>query len=442
MAAGSVRYATNGDAQIAYRISDGDGPVLVALSGTVPDLRAREHPTTVEYYERIEGFARLVLFDPRGTGRSDPLPAGGFSTEATVADLAAVIEHAGIDRFTLWGFHTGGLTAIAYAALHPERVDGLVLTNTWARGLRADDQPWGLTEAFSDVLIEEHRRHIGEGQLFADAFVPSRSGDPHVAQWFADIESGISRANAVELTRWGQTADVRAQLPRIEASTLILQTSRNPAIPVEHGRYLAASIPDATLVEIEGIDHAFPISDLRDAFVDEIERFVTGTLARPRADRVFATVLFTDIVGSTERVGSMGDGSWKLALADHDRITRETVERYGGEVVKSTGDGVLALFDAPSRAVRAARELVRRFEDTSTPVRAGLHAGEIERHGDDIAGIGVHLAQRVCGQAGGGEVLVSRGLPDLVLGAGLAFTDRGDHDLRGLDAPMQLWSVT
>jgi class 3 adenylate cyclase len=442
VAAGAIRYASSGDAQIAYRISDGDGPVLVALSGSVPDLRAREHPMTGEYYERIEGFARLVLFDPRGTGRSDPLPTGGISTEATVADLEAVIEHAGVDGFTLWGFHSGGLTAIAYAAMHPDRVDRLILTNTWARSLRAEDQPWGLTEAFSDVLIEEHRNRIGEGELFADAFVPSRSGDPHVAQWFADIEGGISRANAVELTRWAQTADVRAHLPKIEAATLVLQTSRNPAIPVEHGRYLAATIPASTLVEIEGIDHAFPISDLRDAFVDEIERFVTGANPSRLPDRVLATVLFTDIVGSTERVRQMGDAAWRMALADHDRVTRETVERQRGRVVKSTGDGVLALFDSPSRAVRAARELVQHFDDTPTPVRAGLHAGEIERRGDDVAGIGVHLAQRVCGQADDGEVLVSRGLPDLVLGAGIGFADRGEHHLKGLDHPMQLWSVT
>lgn len=440
MAAGEVRYATNGDAQIAYRISEGDGPVLVALSGSVPDLRAREHPMTVDYYERIEGFSRLVLLDPRGTGRSDPL-TDGVTIEATVADLDAVIEDAGLEAFSLWGFHTGGLTAIAYAATHPDRVERLVLTNAWARTLRADDQPWGITEAFSDLLIEEHRHHIGDGELFADAFVPSRSGDPHVAQWFADIEGGISRASAVELTRWSQNEDVRSSLTSIVAPTLVLQTSRNLAIPAEHGRHLAATIPDATYIEIEGIDHAFPISDLRDAFVDEIERFITGVRSGRPPDRTFAAVLFTDIVGSTERVESMGDARWKVALADHDRVTREMVERFGGSVVKSTGDGVLALFDAPSRAVRAATELVRHFEDTSTPVRAGLHAAEIERRGDDVAGIAVHLAQRVCGHAGESEVLVSRGMPDLVLGSGLSFTDRGEHGLKGVDTPMRLWSV-
>jgi class 3 adenylate cyclase/pimeloyl-ACP methyl ester carboxylesterase len=441
MAAGEVRYASTGEAQIAYRISDGDGPVLVALSGSVPDLRAREQPMTVDYYERIEGFARLLLIDPRGTGRSDPLPSDGLTTETTVADLDAVIDHAGLERVDLWGFHSGGLTAMAYAATRPERVDRLILTNTWARTLRADDQPWGISEAFSEQLIEEHRRHIGDGQLFADAFVPSRRGDPHVAQWFADIEGGISRAQSVALTRWSQNADVRAYLPRIQAPTLVLQTSRNPAIPAEHGRYLATTIPDVTYLEIDGVDHAFPISDLWEVFVDEIERFITGATPSRPADRIFATVLFTDIVGSTERVGSMGDAAWKLALADHDRVTRETVERLSGQVVKSTGDGVLAVFDVPSRAVRAAAELVRHFRGSSTPVRAGLHAGEIERRGDDVAGIAVHLAQRVCGQAGDSEVLVSRSVPDLVLGSGLTFTDRGTFALKGLAEPMQLWSV-
>jgi class 3 adenylate cyclase len=441
VAAGAIRYASNGDAQIAYRISDGDGPLLLALSGTVPDLRAREHPMTVDYYERIEGFARLLLFDPRGVGRSDPSPPGGPTTDGAVEDLHVVVDHAELDRFDLWGFHAGGLTAIAFAATYPERVDRLILSNTWARSLRADDQSWGLTEGFSDALIEEHRRHIGDGQLFADAFVPSRRGDPHVAEWFADIESAISRAQSVELTRWAQTADVRPYLPQIVAETLVVATTRSPVMPIEHSRYLAETIPNARLVEIDGIDHAFPVSDLRDAFVDEIQRFVTGSLPRPQADRVFATLLFTDIVGSTQRADAMGDASWRLTLEDHDRITRETVERYGGDIVKSTGDGVLAVFDAPSRAVRTASDLVRRFEATPTPVRAGLHAGEIERRGDDVAGIAVHLAQRVCSQAGAGEVLVSRGLPDLVLGTGLAFSDRGEHRLRGLDEPIRLWSV-
>jgi class 3 adenylate cyclase/pimeloyl-ACP methyl ester carboxylesterase len=442
VAAEPIRYASSGDAQIAYRISDGDGPVLVALSGGVADLLAREHPMTLDYYEQVEAFAKLVLLDPRGTGRSDPVSSAGLTTEVAVADLLAVIDAAGFERVALWGYHSGGLTAMAFAAEHPDRVERLILTNTWARALTDDDQPWGISADFSDWLIEEHSRRIGEGALFADAFAPSRAGDPNVAQWFADIEAGLARTQAVALTRWSQETDVRSLLSQISAPTLVVHAARNQAVPVEHARYLASHIPRATLVEIDGIDHAFPVSEIRNAFLDEIEQFITGAPPRRKPDRVFATVLFTDIVGSTERVREMGDGQWRHVLADHDRVTCEVIDRHGGELIKSTGDGVLARFDSPSRAVRAGLQLVQDLGASLTPVRVGVHAGEVEQRGDDIAGLAVHLAQRVCGQAAPGEVWVSRGLPDLVLGAGLAFADRGEHQLKGLDEPMHLWSVT
>jgi class 3 adenylate cyclase/pimeloyl-ACP methyl ester carboxylesterase len=396
---------------------------------------------TLDYYERIERFAKLVLVDPRGTGQSDPLPSTGVTTESATADLVAVLDDAGIDRATLWGFHSGGLIAISTAATHPGRVERLILSNTWARMLRADDQPWGITKEFSDRLIDEHSRRIGEGAMFADAYAPSRRGDAQVAAWFSDIEAGLSRSQAVALTRWAQESDVRDLLPRIVAPTLVVHTAGNRAIEVAHARYLATSIPGAQLVEVPSIDHVFPITEVRDAIVDEVEGFVTGVRPLGRGSRTFAVVLFTDIVGSTRRAAEMGDGSWRLALADHDRVTCEAIERHGGQLVKSTGDGVLALFETPSDAVRAARKLVDELARSTTPVRVGIHAGELERRDDDVAGIAVHVAQRVCSAADEGEIWVSRGFPDLVLGSDLVFVDRGEHELKGRDVPMQLWSI-
>jgi class 3 adenylate cyclase len=333
------------------------------------------------------------------------------------------------------------LVAINLAASHPERVDRLVLANAWARNLVADDIPWGFTPEFSESLIEQHRRLVGSGELFADAFVPSRRGDPLVREWFEAIESDISRAQAVELTRWSQEADVRDDLAKVTAPTLVLHNSDNRVVPHQHGEYLASHIPGAQLVLTPGTDHAFMVSDQRGPVLAELEHFLTGTRSAAGTERQFACVVFSDIVGSTPRAAREGDARWRTLLDDHDRVTRTIIEGHGGRVVKSTGDGVLATFDSPSRAVHAAAALVEQLEDSRTPVRAGIHAGEVEWRDDDVAGLAVHLAQRVCGCAGPGEVWVSRGYPDLVSGSDIAFVDRGEHVLKGLDEPMRVWAV-
>ena len=221
MAAGGIRYASNGDAQIAYRISDGDGPVVMAIVGTVSGIVARDHPATADVYGRLERFCRLLVIDPRGTGRSDPIPSAGLTTDMTVADVVAVLDDAELSTVTPWGFHAGGMVAVALTAAHPDRVDRLLLTNTWATTIQSDDTPWGLSPELSSWIVDQHRRRFGDGVMFADAFVPSRRGDPSIRQWFVDMEASSSRNQAVQLTTWVQSADVSADLARVHVPTLV-----------------------------------------------------------------------------------------------------------------------------------------------------------------------------------------------------------------------------
>jgi class 3 adenylate cyclase len=277
--------------------------------------------------------------------------------------------------------------------------------------------------------------------MFAAMMAPSRAGDPEVKQLFVRIERGSSRAQAMLLTTMAQESDVRALLPTISVPTILVHLRDNAVVPVQHGRYLAEHIPEATYVELDGTDH-FYFLQANDEVMDELEAFVTGQRPRPHADRTFAAVLFTDIVGSTEHVGRIGDQRWRTRLDVHDRITAEVVARRGGTVVKQTGDGVLAIFDAPSHALRAGLDLVTRLSLDGIAVRVGVHAGEIERRGDDVSGIAVHVAARVMASAAAGDVMVSSSVPPLVVGSGIEFVDRGEHKLKGVPGTWQLFVVT
>lgn len=433
-------FAPSGDGQLAYLLDDGDGTVVVSHSGTAASSITAAEPLFQPLYERWRKFGRLLLIDPRGSGSSDPLPPSvSPSVELAANDLFAVLDHAEVEKAWIHGNHAGVLVAIAAATARPERVHGLLLANGWARLLIADDIPWGITKEFSDALIREHGRQFGTG-MFAPLMAPSRSGDPEAEQLFVKMERGSSRSQAMLLTTMVQEADVRSLLPKVSVPTIVVHVRDNALVPVQHGRYLAAHIPGAKYVELDGTDHVF-IFENTDEVMDEFESFVTGQRPQPRTDRVFATVLFTDIVGSTEQAGRIGDHRWRGRLDAHDRTAAEVVTRRGGAVVKHTGDGVLAIFEAPTRALRAGLDLVARLKADGISVRAGAHAGEIERRGDDVSGIAVHVAQRVCGIAAGGELLVSRGVPDLVLGESFTFTDAGEHTLKGVAGRWQLLRV-
>ncbi|MEY2571598.1 MAG: hypothetical protein QOE63_1948 [Acidimicrobiaceae bacterium] len=433
-------YARRGDGQVAYQLEAGEGPVVAVLLGSMAGSVLAVEPLFVAAHDRWRRFSRLLWIDARGTGKSDQAPTDApASVDDAAADVVAVLDDIGIERAWLHGFHGGAGVAIALTAAHPERVEGLLLVNGWARLVRADDVPWGISQRFSDSVIASHGEQFGTG-MFADIAVPSRMGDPEVKQLFVRIEGSSSRSQAIVLTRMIQELDVRDRLAAINVPTIVVHTRGNQMFPVEHGRYLAAHIPGALYAEVEGTDHVYQLQTYDDV-MDELEAFVTGVRPLPHADRVFAAVLFTDIVGSTERATTAGDRAWRDKLDRHDQITAEVVGRHGGRVVKSTGDGALATFDVPSRSLRAALELLARLAEHDIPTRAGVHAGEVERRRDDVSGVAVHIAARVGALAGTGELLVSRSVPDLVLGQPFTFTDAGEHTLKGAPGTWQLFSV-
>ena len=433
------QYAKSGDVNIAYTVV-GEGPDLLVAPGFISHLEVgREQPSLAHFYSRLASFRRVITFDKRGTGLSDPATHAP-TLEECIDDLRAVMDAAGSDRADVLGVSEGGTMAMLFAATDPARVNTLLLYGTYARLVEAPDYPFGVRAADLEKLIEISARGWGEGVGLA-AWAPSRQNDTELRRWWARLQRLAASPGMVRnIFALYPKTDIRDVLPAIQVPTLVLHRRDDRMVSVEMGRYIADHITGAKLVELEGADHLFFTGDA-DAIVDEIQEFLTGVRPRPPVERVLATVLFTDIVDSTQRAVEVGDERWKELLGRHDEQIRRQLERFQGREVKTTGDGFVATFDGPARAIRCATAIRDAVRSLGLEVRAGLHTGEVEMRDHDISGIAVHLAARVAAAAGAGEVLVSRTVVDLVAGSGLTFAARGGHALKGVPGEWELFAV-
>jgi class 3 adenylate cyclase len=435
-----IQFAKNGDVHIAYQVL-GDGPIdLVVVPHFVSNLAlAWEDPASARYLNRLASFSRLIVFDKRGTGLSDR--KGGIAPlEDRIDDMLAVLDAVGSERAAIFGASEGGAMSILFAATYPERTSALVLYGAYPRAAWAPDYPDGMPIDELNVGLDAWTESWGHGVL-APVYAPSLAEDPEFLQWMGRYELlSASPGEAATLARMIAEIDVRHVLPTISVPTLVVYRADEFIGHVAGSRFLAEHIPGARYIELPGTDYAPQLGD-QDAIVDAVAEFLTGERSAPDLDRVLATVLFTDIVGSTEQAARMGDRRWREILDRHDAAVAHQARRFRGRQVRSTGDGALAVFDGPARAVHCAFAIRDALRSFGVEVRAGLHTGEIERRGDDIAGIGVHISARVAAVAGGGEVLVSETIPPLVVGSGLRFDDHGDHELKGVPGTWRLFAV-
>ncbi|MFN8526672.1 MAG: adenylate/guanylate cyclase domain-containing protein [Chloroflexota bacterium] len=439
----NTRYARCGDLSIAYQVI-GEAPRdLIVNHGWFSNIEAFwGHRRCAYFLERLASFARVIVFDKRGTGLSDRVPITDLPTlEERMDDVRAVMDAVGSERAALYGYSEGAVMCALFAATYPERTTALVMEGSYARRIATDDYPWAVTAEQAEDFLEAIRMHWGES-LGLEARAPSLVGDRQFAEFFSSYQrQSVSPGAALALTRMNFQIDIRHVLPSIRVPTLVLHRSGDRTFDVRGSRFLASQIPGAKYVELPGIDHLPWVGESVEATLDEIEEFVTGTRHAPEPDRFLATVLFTDIVGSTEHVAALGDRRWRSLLDDHHAVVRTLLARHRGQEVHTTGDGFLATFDGPARAVRCASEIVAAVRPLGIEVRSGVHTGEIERMGDDVGGLAVHIGARVCSAAGPSEVLASSTVKDLVAGSGIEFVDRGAHTLRGVPGEWHLFSV-
>jgi class 3 adenylate cyclase len=426
-------YALSGDVNIAYQVM-GDGPIdIIMVPGFISHIEFRhELPGYTAFLRRLASFARVVAFDKRGQGLSDRV-SDAPSLEQRMDDVRAIMDAIGSQRATLFGHSEGCAMSALFAATYPERVSRLILFGGYVT--RRD---LNIAE-----IVEPRVKLWGTGAMLRRV-APSLAADPAAVAQFAKFERLSASPGAVKaFTMLNSQIDVSFILPAVRVPTLVLHNQGDVQVPVERGRELAACIPDAKLIEYPGIDHIFTTGDV-EAVLGDIEEFITGHRENSSSDleRVLATVLFTDIVDSTRSAATMGDQAWRRLLDNHDQLAIQTIEKHRGTLVKSTGDGILATFDGPGRAVRCALALGTATRQIGLPIRAGLHTGEIEIRGRDIGGIAVHAASRVMTQSQPGEVLVSRVVTDLVAGAGLTFAGRGSHELKGLPGRWDLFAAS
>jgi class 3 adenylate cyclase len=436
-----IRYAHNGDASIAYT-EVGNGSVdLLFMGGFVNHLEiGREPPLAQRFWERLGSFARAIVFDKRGMGLSDR-EAGSYTLENIVDDALAVLDACDVERAVVFGVSEGGSAATMLAAAHPERVSAMVQYGTFARLSRAEDFEEGID---LDVLQRYWRGVIenwGDPNSLDD-WAPSVAHDPEVREWWARmLRSGASPGVTRTVAQMYEDMDVRPLLPAITAPTLVLYRTDDRLVPTALSRAVAQGIPDAREVELAGTDHLWVAGD-QDAMLDEVEEFVTGRPAAAVGNRMLLTILFTDIVRSTDRAAELGDRRWRELLDQHERLVERELARHRGRFVNSTGDGMLATFDGPARAVRAALAIRAGARSLGLEVRAGVHTGECEVTGNDLAGMAVHLTARVMDTAKPGEVLTSATVKDLVVGSGLEFDNQGAHQLKGVPGEWALYAVT
>jgi pimeloyl-ACP methyl ester carboxylesterase len=439
---GAIRYARSGGVSIAYQVSGSGSVDLVFVGGWITHIEAfREDPGVARFQDSLRRFARVVDFDKRGTGLSDRVPEAQLPTmEERMDDIRAVMDAAQLERASLLGFSEGGALAMLFAATHPARTDKLVLWGSHASMVSRDGYPWGMSTAEVEKAIRAYSERWGTG-VGLSAFVPSRAEDPATRRWWGHFQRmAASPGAATALLRMNTQVDVRSALSAIGAPTLILHRRDDAISTIEHGRYLAQHIPDARLVELDGADHWPWVGDTA-SIAEEIRAFLTGVPGAGDPERALVTVLFTDIVAATEQAAALGDSAWRDLLERHNAMVRGELARHRGREVKSIGDGFLATFDGPARAIRCARAIRDGARELGLEVRAGLHTGECELIGDDIGGLGVHIGARVAALAAPSEVLVSRTVTDLVAGAGIAFVARGTHPLKGVPGEWELFAV-
>ena len=436
-----TRYAQSGDVHIAYQVF-GEGELdLVLVPGYINHVElVWENPAFARVLESLASFARVVMFDRRGSGLSDPV-ADAPSLETRMDDLRAVMDAAGSERAALLGISEGVSMSILFAATYPDRVQALVCCGGMARSTPAEDYPYGTpAEALAESGLEFVLPHWGTGAMIEVA-APSQADDPEARAFFGRMERASSSPGMlVQLAQMFLEIDVRDVVPSVHVPTLILHRRHDLLVNVRHARWLAEHMPNAKLVELPGKDHALWYEHPELALA-EIQEFLTGTTYAPEPERILATVVFTDIVDSTRTAAELGDHRWRELLERHGRSVRSALERYGGREIKSTGDGFLATFDGPARAIHCARVILDSSEQLGIEVRAGAHTGECELMGDDIGGIAVHIAARVSSLAGPSELLVSRTVKDLVVGSGLEFTERGAHALKGVPDNWELYAA-
>jgi class 3 adenylate cyclase len=437
-----IQYVAVGDTDVAYQVI-GDGPIDLLFFWSLGfhlEL-VWEAPLAAELLKRLASFSRLIIFDRRGTGASDGFPRRAFPTwEEWSEDLLAVLDAVGSTRSAIFATLDSGAIATLFAAIHPERVSALTLLTTTAQYLADDDYPIGAAPEAVEMLVDVIETQWGTTEL-ARLTNPSMADDTEDLEMVARMmrSSATPRSAADQFRYICESAGVRDVLPVIEVPTLVMHVAQHPFIPAEHGRYLADHIKNAKFVLLPGADGG--MTRQNGVFVDEIAEFVTGERPVAEVERVLTTVLFSDIVGSTATAASLGDRRWRSLLDSHDRTVRALLRQSRGREINTTGDGFVASFDGPARAIRCAQALLEATDGLGLQLRVGLHTGECEVRGDDLGGLAVHIAARVGALASPGEVLVSGTVKDLVVGSGIEFEDRGEHELKGVPGAWKLFAV-
>lgn len=431
-----TQYAKNGDIHVAYQVF-GEGEVdLIFVPGFISHIEnSWDEPGLAEWLRRLGSFSRVIMFDKQGTGLSDrgtELPG----MDERMDDVRAVMDAQGVERAAIFGISEGGSLATLFAATHPNRSRALVLYGAFARFMS-----WFPTKEALNALIRYVENDWGSGQSLP-MFAPSRKGDLAFQQWWGRFERmGASPGAVKTLMRMNSQIDTSDILHSVNVPTLVIHRKDDIAVDVEAGRFLADQIPNAKYVELSGIDHVPWVGENRNQILDEIAKFLTGEWRPVEADRILATILFTDIVDSTRNAAELGDQHWRDLLDSHNNIMNKNIARFRGRTIKSTGDGFLATFDGPARAIRCASVVKEEMKQIGIEIRAGLHTGEIELIGNDIGGIAVHIASRVLAQARDNKIWVSRTVKDLVVGSGFEFNDRGIFKLKGVPGEWNLYTV-
>ncbi len=438
-----TEYAQSGNIHIAYQVV-GDGPVdLVFVPGWVSHVeRGWEMVDNARFLKRLASFSRLIMFDKRGTGLSDRVPINQLPTlEERMDDLRVVMTAVGSERAVLFGFSEGANLCALFAATYPDKTHSLIMFGSFAKRIWSPDHPWGPTEEGRQEEYELIAREWGK-MMDVDHYAPSKVGDEAFLHNLVDyFRNAASPGAAVALLKMNTEIDIRNILPTIKVPTLVLHRTGDQDAAIEGARWMASQIPGATFVELPGADHLVWAGD-QEEVLDEVQEFLTGERPVPLANRFLATILFTDLVKSTENAREFGDETWRRMLEKHNSLSEKSIRRYRGRLVKTTGDGIHATFDGPGRAVACAMEISDLIsQELGVAVRAGLHTGEIELQGDDTVGIAVHLAARVAALAGPHEVLVSRTVRDLVSGSGIEFEDQGTFELKGFPEKWQIFKV-
>jgi pimeloyl-ACP methyl ester carboxylesterase/class 3 adenylate cyclase len=440
----TTQYVTNDDLSIAYQVFGTGDRDLVYVPGWISNIELMwDDPVLASILRRLGTFARVITFDKRGTGMSDRVPTHELpGLEQRMDDVRAVMDAAGSERATLFGHSEGGSMAMLFAATYPERTEGLILASTYAKRTWSEDYPWAPRPEDREVEIRETEENWGDPNAIPRYVLGERGTDEAFREWVARyFRMSATPKAAAQLLRMNTLMDTRAALPLVQAPALCIFRTDDEDVNVEEGRWMASQMPNATFVEMPGDAHLFWAVDPQ-PFVDEIEEFMTGYRMSATPERVLATVLFTDIVDSTKQAAALGDQAWRSLLESHNRVTRQELARWRGVERGTTGDGFLATFDGPARALRAAASIAEAVRPLGIAVRAGIHTGEVELVGTDVAGLAVHIGARIAAMAGAGEVYASQTVKDLVVGSELGFDPRGRHELKGVPGEWDVYAVT